>query len=66
MRLLRTTMWSVAGAMALGMLGCDVSMGGRPREERVYVEPRPVYVEPPRRVIIVEQPPPPVVEVRVR
>ena len=66
MKLLRTTMWIVSGAMALSMLGCDVFMGGRHREERVYVEPQPVYVEPPRRAIIVEQAPPPAVEVRIR
>ena len=50
----------------MGMLGCDVFMGGHEREERVYVQPQPVYVEPPRRAIIVERAPPPVVEVRVR
>lgn len=66
MRVLRTTMWTAAGAMALSMLGCDVFMGGRAREERVYVQPQPVYVEPPRRTVIIEQAPPPVVEVRVR
>ena len=66
MRLLRTTMWTVAGAMALSMWGCDVFMGGHEREERVYVQPQQLYVEPPRRAIIVEQAPPPVVEVRVR
>ena len=66
MRVLRTTMGTAAGAMFLSLLGCDVFMGGHEREERVYVEPQPVYVEAPRRAIIVEQAPPPVVEVHVR
>jgi hypothetical protein len=73
MKVLKTAMWTAAGALALGGMGGDVFMGGRAREDRVVVEQRPViveqrpvYVEPPRREIIVERAPPPLIEVQVR
>ena len=81
MKVLKTVLWTAVGIGALGVMGCDVFMGGREREDRVVVEQRPVvverrpviveqrpvYVEPPRREVIVERaPPPPVVEVRLR
>ena len=74
MKVLKTLLWTALGVATLGVMGCDVFMGGRAREEPVIVEERrpviveerPVYVEPPRREVIVEQAPPPVVEVRVR
>jgi len=73
MKVLKTVLWTAVGVGALGVMGCDVFMGGRAREEPVVVEQRPVvveqrpvYVEPPRREVIVERAPPPVVEVQVR
>ena len=73
MKVLKTVMCLLVGVAGLGVMGCDVFMGGRAREDRVIVEERPVvveqrpvYVEPPRREVIVERAPPPVVEVRVR
>ena len=66
MNALKVMRWTVAGALALSVCGCDLFLSGRRREEPVYVEQRPVYVEPQRTVIVQEAPPPPVVEVRVR
>jgi hypothetical protein len=72
MKVRRTVLCTAVGLAALGVMGCDVFMGGHEREDRVVVEQRPViveqrpvYVEPPRREVIVERAPP-VVEVRVR
>jgi hypothetical protein len=80
MKVLKTVLCTAVGVAALGVMGCDVFMGGRAREERVVeerrpvvveqrpviVEQRPVYVEPPRREVIVERAPPPLIEVQVR
>ena len=65
MNALKMMLWAIAGAATLSVCGCDLFVAER-RERPVYVEQRPVYVEPPRREIIVQEAPPPVVEVRVR
>ena len=73
MKLLNTLLWTSVGFAALGVLGCDVFLGGRAREDRVYVQPQlvyvqqqpqyapqPVYVEQPPQYVIVQQAPPPI------
>jgi len=66
MRVLKSVLWSSVGMAALGVLGCDVFLGGRAREDRVYVEPQPqyvpqpVYVEQQPQYVIVQQAPPPI------
>jgi hypothetical protein len=81
MKVLKTLLWTALGVATLGVMGCDVFMGGRAREEPVIVEERrpviveerrpviveqrPVYVEPPRREVIIEQAPPPLIDVHV-
>ncbi|MEI8198198.1 MAG: YXWGXW repeat-containing protein [Phycisphaerae bacterium] len=54
MKISKTVMWTALSVGALGMLGCDVFLGGRSRQEQVYVEPQPQYV-------VVQQAPPPLV-----
>jgi len=72
MKVLKTALWTAVGVASLGVMGCDVFMGGRERDDRVVVEQRPVIVEQrpvyvePRREVIVERAPPPTIDVRVR
>jgi hypothetical protein len=54
MKILNTLLWTSVGIAALGVLGCDVFMGGRAREDRVYVQPQPQYVQQP--VYVQQQP----------
>lgn len=65
MNAMKMMLWTAAGAALLSVCGCDLFVSQR-RESPVYVEQRPIYVEPPRREVIVQEAPPPVVEVRVR
>jgi hypothetical protein len=71
MTIWQAAVWTIMGMGALGAPGCDLWLGGRAREERVYVEQRPryvqqgVYVEPqPQYVIVQEEPPPVLIERR--
>jgi hypothetical protein len=64
-------LWTCVGIGGWGMLGCDVSMGGRARQDRVYVDAQPQYVQPgvyeepqPQYVIVREAPPPVLIERR--
>ena len=71
MQVLKTVLWTAVGIAALGVMGCDVFMGGREREDRVVVEQRPVIEERrpvvvEQRPVIVERAPPPLIEVQVR
>ena len=58
MRILRAFLWTSVSAAALGAFGCDVFLGGRAREDRVYVQSQPVYVEQQPQYIVVQQAPP--------
>lgn len=66
MKVLNTLLWTAIGVAMLNAWGCDVSVGGHERRERVIVEERPVYVQPVQREVVVERAPPPSIEVRVR
>ena len=61
----KTVAWMTLSVAVLGTAGCDIFLGGRPREERVVVQQQPQYVEPqPQYVIVQEAPPPMMVERR--
>ena len=74
MKIRKTALFTSLGALALAVVGCDVFLGGRAREEPVYVQERPqyvqqqpqyvqqqpVYVEQQPQYVIVQQAPPPV------
>jgi hypothetical protein len=64
MKVLQMVIWTAASAAVLGVLGCDVFLGGRTRRDPVYVQ-QPQYVEQqPQYVIVREAPPPMRVEYR--
>jgi hypothetical protein len=65
MKFWQAAFWTTMGVGVLGVVGCDVLVGGRTREDRVYVAPQPQYVQPgvyveqqPQYVIVKEEPPP--------
>ena len=60
MKVLQAVMWVTSGVVGLGLLGCDVFVGGREHASRevVYAQPRSEYV------IVQEAPPAVIVERR--
>ena len=68
MKILQTSMWLAISVTGLGLMGCDVTLGGRERHETVYVErqpqyvqPQTVYVEPEPQYVVVQQAPPEII-----
>ncbi len=60
MKIVQTALWTAVGVAALGVVGCDIFLGGRSRPEPVYVQEQPVYVEQQPQYVIVREAPPPV------
>lgn len=56
MNVLRTGICLALSTACLGVLGCDVFLSGQPRQQTVYVQPQPAYVEP--QYVVVQQAPP--------
>jgi len=54
-------MWIGMGVVGLATSGCDVFVGGRHREEPVYVTQQPQYVEQQPQYVVVQEAPPPVI-----
>ena len=68
MQTAKSVLWITIGAAALTAVGCDLVVGGRERDNRVYVADRPqyvqqqqpIYVEQEPQYVIVQEAPPPV------
>src|SRR4051794_6052774 len=68
MKSYQKVLWASVSISALGFVGCELNVSGRPHHEEVYVQAQPqyvqpqaVYVEPQPQYIFVQQAPPPII-----